>query len=188
MGGHGEVLPVVGDHCCRTDVHHLHSDERVRFVQGAEVIRALVNAEFCRAGVRKECLCEQERQCLVNGAAAEIRPVLAVGRERGHRRVNNGGPVGDARNGRTVVQLDGVWAVVAGTRCQRKACCDRNGDEAHTHSRRSFTFVTRWSLPLVSSRLARVFVGAMFSRRFLPLISRQMNCAVSTASSCVRCA
>ena len=56
------------------------------------------------------------------------------------------------------------------------------------YRRRRETSVTRWSGPLRSSRAARDLVGSMFSRRFLPLISCQMNLATSTASSCDRSA
>ena len=49
--------------------------------------------------------------------------------------------------------------------------------------RRSWTSVTLWSAPLRSTNEARERVGAMFSRRLRPLISRQMNCAVAVASS-----
>ncbi len=52
-------------------------------------------------------------------------------------------------------------------------------------SRRRWTSVTRWSAPLRSTSDARSLVGAMFSRRLRPLISRQMDLAVPTASSLV---
>ena len=49
--------------------------------------------------------------------------------------------------------------------------------------RRSCTWSTRWWAVLCTTSDARSRVGAMFSRRFRPLMSRQMRRAVSTASS-----
>ena len=53
-------------------------------------------------------------------------------------------------------------------------------------SRLNFTPTTEWSAPFSRMSLALSLVGAMFSDRFRPLMSRQMRSAVAFASSSPR--
>src|SRR5699024_12875680 len=62
------------------------------------------------------------------------------------------------------------------------------GHRPAAHTFRSSTECTRCWPSLRSTRSARPRVGTTFSRRFGPLIERQMPTAVSTASSSVRSA
>ncbi len=112
------------------------------------------------------------RFCMVgNSVRSDILPVLALGGHGVHVPYPILWDLEHVDHDQHFVELGSLAdlpAWLAGTLIQR---------------RRSDTSVTRWSGPLRSISAARDLVGAMFSRRFLPLISRQMNLATSTASS-----